>query len=235
MLPSYKLAQDRFGEEANFYAPYYRQITLESWAKDLGIIKQRLAIAMDDLQAAFQYYLQHENQGRPFILAGFSQGGEGVKHLLKGMSASVYERMIAAYVIGFTITQGELDKYPYLVAAKDSSDVGVTICYNSASDYAFLPSFIRNNAVCINPVNWTTSETKAKLNDTVSVWMDTNSNFLYVEGFNPDNYFVPSLEYLFTRGSYHLQELTFYQEYLKANAKVRFTTFKNKLSPNYTL
>ena len=29
--PSLRLAADIFAQQSNFYAPYYRQITLESW------------------------------------------------------------------------------------------------------------------------------------------------------------------------------------------------------------
>jgi hypothetical protein len=60
-----------------------------------------------DVTAAFEYYLRHFNSGRPFILAGHSQGSAVLKYLMSGYMKSypdVYQRMIAAYVVGQSIT-----------------------------------------------------------------------------------------------------------------------------------
>lgn len=61
----------------NFYSPYYRHITLNTWATlNEDTIRRRYeAVAWKDVKNAFEHYLTHYNQGRPFILAGFSQGG----------------------------------------------------------------------------------------------------------------------------------------------------------------
>ena len=37
---------------------------------------RRLALAYQDVSDAFKYYLENENNGRPIILAGFSQGSD---------------------------------------------------------------------------------------------------------------------------------------------------------------
>lgn len=59
----------------NFYSPYYRHITLNTWATlNEDTIRRRYeAVAWKDVKNAFEHYLTHYNQGRPFILAGFSQ------------------------------------------------------------------------------------------------------------------------------------------------------------------
>ena len=84
MLPSNELAYDIFGKYADFYSPYYRQITLDSWTSD-EIAEERFPYAMEDVYRAFDYYMEHWNDGRPFFLAGFSQGAKCVVELLKSL------------------------------------------------------------------------------------------------------------------------------------------------------
>ena len=65
-----------FDSLANIYAPYYRQadaggtLSLSSAQKDslMG------DIPYSNIKDAFEYYIENLNNGRPFILAGHSQG-----------------------------------------------------------------------------------------------------------------------------------------------------------------
>ena len=57
----------------NYYSPYYRQVSIQSWASESAAMA-RIPLAMSDCVLSWEYYLEHMNQGRPFILAGFSQG-----------------------------------------------------------------------------------------------------------------------------------------------------------------
>ena len=75
LLPSNELADEIFGKYANFHSPYYRQITLDSWT-DEKTVNERFPHAMEDVYRAFDHYMENMNDGRPFFIAGFSQGGE---------------------------------------------------------------------------------------------------------------------------------------------------------------
>ena len=55
-------------------------------------------IALEDVMQSWDYYLKHLNQGRPFIIAGYSQGAIAVLDILKEMPDSVLSRLVAAYV-----------------------------------------------------------------------------------------------------------------------------------------
>jgi acetyl esterase/lipase len=70
------------GGDLNFYSPFYRQVTMETYA-DSALIARRFPLAMEDVRKAFRYYVDHLSGGRPFVLAGFSQGGEVLVELLK--------------------------------------------------------------------------------------------------------------------------------------------------------
>lgn len=224
MLMSFELAEQIFGGDANFYSPYYRQASLQSWSTD-SLVKARFPLSFMDVKHSFDYYINHINNGKPFILAGFSQGAKCVIELLKTLSDEQYRQLIASYVIGYNITDSDTLDYKQIKPATCSSDIGVTICYNSvASVEAIFPSFIPNVA-CINPLNWSTDSTKASLNDTVTVHVDTYHKVLIVDGFDPEHYYYKSLAFLFKMGNYHLQELYFYKYALSANVKTRFEAY----------
>ncbi len=164
---SAQLADTIFASRANLFVPYYRQATFEGLQGDIAA--EAGNIAKQDVLNAFEYYLEHYNQGRSFILAGYSQGGQLVKDVLKHMSDDTYKRLIAAYVVGYgvtaedTITQS-CHKTPHIKLAQDSLSRGVTINFNSVtSTDAICPLLCDGNIGCINPVSWTTTATPATL------------------------------------------------------------------------
>lgn len=71
------------------------------------------------------------------------------------ITPEIYQHLVASYAIGYTITQEELDSYPYLRMAKDSTDVGCHRIQSVTKPEAISPLF-KNNIVCINPLNWKT-------------------------------------------------------------------------------
>lgn len=225
--PSLELADAIFGGEASFYAPYYRQITLESWMEGEAMVEKRFPLAMSDVLDAFHYYMDHFNNGRPFVLAGFSQGAKAVVELLKVMDKEAYERMVAAYVIGYKVTEQDLT-YAYIRPAKDSVDVGVAVCYNSVEKVEAIAPVLSPSAVCINPLNWSNDTITAYLNDTVTVKKDDRHQVLLVDGFSSADLFLPQLADLFVQGNYHLYELTFYQDCLSHNIAQRIQAFYGK-------
>ena len=225
LRPSLELAADIFADSYNFYAPYYRQITLESWMEGEDTVEKRFPYAMADVKRAFDYYLEHENGGRPFILAGFSQGAKAVVELLKDMPSGVYERLVAAYVIGYNVSEREAEYFKTIEAARDSVDTGVTVCYNSVDSVDAICPVLSDSYLCINPVNWKTDGSPAYLNDSVTVRIDTKHHVLLVDGFDEKQYYLPSLGAMFKEGNYHLQELTFYQDCLNRNVKQRVRSY----------
>ena len=65
----------------NFYSPFYRQMSMETYI-DTTLISSRFPVGMEDVRRAFRYYVDELSDGRPFVLAGFSQGGEVLVELL---------------------------------------------------------------------------------------------------------------------------------------------------------
>lgn len=201
----------------NFYSPYYRQCTLQTFTAD-SLVDKRMPLALDDVRNAFAYYLDSLNGGRPFILAGFSQGAMAVVDLLIHMDDEAYNRMVAAYVIGWKVTEEDLDAAPRIYAAHDSNDIGVTICYNSVrTPDCTIPMISDGNVLAINPVNWRTDGTPARLaspisHDTLTVTLDTNSRLLLVDGYSRTDYITPLIG---REGNYHSLEISLYADCLR--------------------
>ena len=234
MLSEMKGVDALLGGNLNFYSPFYRQCTLQSFVSD-SLAATRLTLPTDDVRRAFKYYLSHENADRPFILAGFSQGAMIALQLLREMDDVTYSHMVAAYIIGASIPQETLDEYPHIVAATGSDDTGVTICYNSVRE----PSCTMwpCSAACINPVNWHTDATPALLitepsplvpleeqqKDTLTITMDPVSNLILVDGFTATDYILPLIG---KEGNYHSREIWLYREQLKENMAERVARFR---------
>ncbi|MFI3265768.1 MAG: DUF3089 domain-containing protein [Rikenellaceae bacterium] len=224
-LYSYELAEEIFGTEANFYSPYYRQITLNVWMDGEDAVDELFPAAMADVEAAFDNFIETKNSDRPFIIAGFSQGGKAVVELTKSLTAEERARLVAAYVIGYKVTEDDLLS-GNIVAATCVDDTGVTICYSSVATVDAINPLISDSKICINPVNWATDGTVASLNESVTVTVDTEYHVLIVDGLDSEALYYPDLADLFSIGNYHLQELELYKESLRENVAVRAAAFE---------
>lgn len=215
-------------EGNNFHSPYYRHITLDSWAtlNEDTINRRYHDVSFVDVKDAFSHFIEKENNNRPFILAGFSQGGKSVVELLKIMDENTRDRMIAAYVLGYKVTPQDVAEHLYIKAAKDSTDTGVVICYNSVSDVKYLkPVVSAPNVMCINPVNWRTDATPAILNDTITVTLHPRAKVLVLDGF--DGSYLPNILDILNVGDYHGIEPWVYSECLRKNFHQRIQSFRH--------
>ena len=91
-----------------------------------------MAIAMDDVRDAFRWYLDNcHAAGKPIVLFGYSQGAQLVKNLLVefGQDERLSGSLAAAYVIGESVTQADLDASPWLKMAQGETDTGVIVSY----------------------------------------------------------------------------------------------------------
>ncbi|MCF0172931.1 MAG: DUF3089 domain-containing protein, partial [Bacteroidales bacterium] len=122
----------------NFYAPFYRHTTIEAFLEGEDVVERRKEIPLADVLAAFDEFNARRDKSRPFILAGFSQGGLLTVELQKRLDENMARQMVAAYVLGYKVTSEDTLECPRLKAAQRSDDTGVTICYNTvkAVEYA---------------------------------------------------------------------------------------------------
>ncbi len=217
----FNMALPIFGSDANFFSPYYRQITLQVWEAGNAAINHYYRTTFTDVKAAFDYYMKHWNGGREFVLAGFSQGAKGVKELIKSMSDEEFSRMKAAYVIGFPVLQEDVDATDRFVPAQGATDTGVTISYNSVTGEEGIGDIFRHSTMIINPANWSTGSEVAQVNPAVTNYINKQHMMLFVDGVDAASIYQPALSKLFPLGNLHLMELPLYADFLRENVKVR--------------
>ena len=175
----------------NYVAPYYHQFTFESINLPADSFQLEYSNVAGEACEAFDYYMAHMNQGRRFVLVGFSQGGMLVLDVLRHMTDKQYGQMVAAYAMGYRISAYDL-KCGRIVPATDEGSAGVTVSYNSVLDNSGIWPFVGGNAVAaINPVNWRTDSTTATFTYGGSqhkVHLDTATKQLIVATDKADEY-----------------------------------------------
>jgi hypothetical protein len=156
-----------FETAGKVYAPFYRQLDASF------VIAQRPAdgigyfggVPLADVTAAFDYYIENYNKGRPFILAAHSQGSIVMAALIALRlrdRPDVYGRMIAAYLIGMPMPRAVYERFPHMKPARNADDLGVIITYNTNSPVIDgTDPFSDPSNVLINPISWVTDESHA--------------------------------------------------------------------------
>lgn len=233
-----------FDTAANVYAPFYRQDN-SSPDNRLEVIA---GIPTSDATAAFDYYIRNFNKGRPFILAGHSQGANIVCNLLSGYlkaNPKVYARMVAAYVIGGPVTKQFLAENPHLKFATGPDDTGVIISYNTEAPTVdgVNPVVYGMVGLVINPISWSRSETLADTTQGLgSLLPDKQGNWVKVPQYadarvdtikgvlicaSADKAKIAIIDSLsgFPAGVYHSFDYPFYYYNLRQNAANRIQRF----------
>lgn len=164
-MDSYYQTAAALGEYTNVFGPYYRQVGGEyiyqcsgNSEKFLGYVRRNGGKA--DIFAALDYYFKNYNNGRPFILAGHSQGSAMTRVVLDEymkQHPEYYSRMVAAYAIGFALPKSWLAANPHIKTATGEADTGVVIGWNTQGPKNSLPSIVVSGEdYLINPLTWTT-------------------------------------------------------------------------------
>ncbi|MBQ9828200.1 MAG: DUF3089 domain-containing protein [Lachnospiraceae bacterium] len=164
---SLQMATGIFSDDLKIYAPYYRQAALSSYFledDDNDKLKGFFA-AKTDTQDSFNYYMEHLNNGRPFVLVGIGDGGRAILELMENNFADgkYDDRFVCAYIIGWAVTDEDLKDYPHLKMAQGETDTGVIIAFNTETE-GVKSSYIipeGKHANAINPLNWKTDSTPA--------------------------------------------------------------------------
>ena len=164
----YESQATAYEASTNVFAPYYRQVNMMAVTSISA--EERVALLEKepkaDLFAALDFYFEHLNGGRPFILAGHSQGSQMMTYVLTEymeQHPDYYERMVAAYALGYSITKQLLDDHPNLKFAEGADDTGVIISWNTEGEgNADAANFVvEEGAIAINPLNWKRDDTYA--------------------------------------------------------------------------
>ena len=244
-----------YSESANLFAPFYRQqsgaVQDEFTAKGGTnmFIDPTFQLAARDVEIAFDYYLKHLNRNRPFIIAGHSQGTMTLINLMRKRfnDPNLQKRLVAAYLIGYSVTKDDLKKYPWMKRAKGAKDTGVIITYNTEGPGSKGSPVYLKGAIAINPVNWKNDSTPAKrsehlgavffdsqkaklieeIDNFAEAYLDTQKGVLVIKNMKKPT--SPEIDLVhfgrFPAGVYHRFDYAFWFNNLKQNVKQRINSY----------
>ena len=157
---SIKFQASIFNGVGRVYAPRYRQAHLEVFytKKKKEDARRALELAYRDVEAAFNYYMEHFNDGRPIVIAAHSQGSWHGARLLEDYfdGKPLGDRLVAAYLVGMAIEKKRFNE----IGPCETPDQTGCICSWRTVKEGFYPKkwYVPNaGLVQTNPLSWTTT------------------------------------------------------------------------------
>ncbi|MEQ1746977.1 MAG: DUF3089 domain-containing protein [Saprospiraceae bacterium] len=222
-----------FNRAGRVFAPRYRQAHLQAFfSKDKKSAEQAVALAYTDVLAAFDYYLKNWNKGRPFIIAGHSQGGLHGMYLVRDRieGTPLQKRLVAAYLVGWPVKR---DFFRTLKPCETPTETGCFCTWQTWERRFGRRKAFDRDVVCTNPLTWSTREgehapknlNKGAILRSFCVVYPQISDAEVHKGIllctKPK--FPGSI--LFTRKNYHIGDLNLYYYDVRANAQARVEAF----------
>ncbi|MBS0470360.1 MAG: DUF3089 domain-containing protein [Proteobacteria bacterium] len=140
------------------YAPRYREATIYRYVDATPeIFRKSGDFAYADVDRAFTYFLEHYSNGRPFIIASHSQGTEHGFNLIKRRidGTPLAGRLVAAYLIGGSITDKAVDALKTVHACASATDLHCVIHWATYAEGSRpVRSDTPDKVLCINPLTW---------------------------------------------------------------------------------
>jgi hypothetical protein len=128
----------RFSQVCRVWAPMYRQRTEVSLLQGLGADQHATTVAYDSLLAAFRDYIAHDNDGRPIVFIGHSQGAAMLIRLLASQvdpEPLLRARTVVAILAGgnVTVPDGKTvgASFRHLSLCTATDEPGCVIAYSS--------------------------------------------------------------------------------------------------------
>lgn len=156
----------RFAAQCRLFAPMYRQVTLTALRALIGgkPIPMDRDMAYNDVLAAWNYYLAHDNHGRGVVLVGHSQGSGVLTRLIKEEidGKPVQGKLISAILMGTSLPVPKGadvgGAFQHIPVCRSNSQIGCVIAFADFRANVPPPANSRfgkapdgMQAVCANP------------------------------------------------------------------------------------
>jgi hypothetical protein len=225
-----------FNGSCRVYAPRYRQAHITSFfTSDKTSGESALKLAYEDVKLAFNYYLEHYNQGRPFIIAGHSQGtrhgGMLIREIIEGKP--LQKQLVAAYIIGMPVPKSFFKEIP---VCSEPDQVNCFITW-ATYEHGYLPKNYGSfeGGVCVNPLSWKTNEELVDRNQNLGaiLWKfnkvkkrsngaQIHNGILWI-----DKPHIPGRMFVKMK-NYHVADYNLFWFNMRENVRLRVETFNNK-------
>lgn len=231
-----------FSKSCNVYAPYYKQMSMG--CLNNAPSQMYFNTAYDDVEAAFDYYLEYLNQGRPFFIAGHSQGSLMLLSFLSKNHTHIdFTKVISVYAVGYTVTTADL-KVIGLPLATDRLMLSAMVTWNTISAGGCSP-VVSTGALCVNPLSWDTLHmvvgAEHNIEARIKVFTeDSEYSYLTIPHFTsaevtasgtllipqPANDVYSQLEMPMGEGVYHSYDYDFFYQNIVANVASRCRAYQ---------
>ena len=226
-----------FNGQCRIFSPRYRQAHISNFfEKDKEKAAKTFDLAYSDLKVAFEYYLQHWNNGRPIIIAGHSQGAMMAERLLLDyfQNKPLQNKLVAAYIIGWPVPK---EYFSSLKMCTDSLQTGC-ICSWRTFRHGYIPFYLKNenvNSYVTNPITWTTTEEHApKELNRGSVLAKFNKVYKHTTDAQISNGLLyvkkPKFpwSFFYFKKNYHIADINLFYVNLRENIRQRIRMFWKK-------
>lgn len=233
-----------FNGRTRVYAPRYRQAQIYAFfaLEDGG--NDALELAYTDIAAAFEHYLAVYNNGRPFIVAGHSQGALHARWLLERRISGtpLRERLLAAYPVGYPMNADELrESMADIPVCRSATQTGCLVTWNTIGD-GYRPFEPTQGLVCVNPLTWTIDDTRADFTDNLGALSiatrtvipgaadgQCTNGMLHVSEIRTDVYDkLPNMG----QGNHHLLDYALFWSNIRKNVGERIEAFDSGTAPD---
>ncbi len=155
-----------FNASGNVYAPRYRQAHFDNYfpltKEDTVNAIDAFEVAYQDVKAAFVYYLENYNNGKPIVIASHSQGTTHAKRLVKDFfdDKPLQQQLIVCYLVGMPV---EWNWFKNISACAEPNSIG---CFCSWRTYKknYKPDYVlieKDSMVVTNPITWSADKSVA--------------------------------------------------------------------------
>ncbi|MBS9779716.1 MAG: DUF3089 domain-containing protein [Moraxellaceae bacterium] len=224
-----------FAKSCNVYAPKYRQASISVLSLPVEKRKPFLSFGRKDVENAWHYYLKNVNQGKPYFIAGHSQGSNNIKDMLvENPNIIPKKNLVGIYAIGYTITQQDIDTIGVPLGITPTQTPAM-ITWNVIGKGGQSPT-IEKGALVVNPLDWTNSKENqpsskniyAEINGTkiphfTSAQIDDNGALVI-----PTPKIIDKLPMLMGKEVYHMYDYDFFYGNIIQNVAERLKAWQAK-------
>lgn len=148
-----------FNAVGNVYAPRYKQAHFGNYfpkAKEdtLNAIAA-FEVAYQDVKAAFIYYLENYNHGKPIVIASHSQGTTHAKRLIKEFfdGKPLQQQLVVCYLVGMPV---EWNWFNNISACTKPNSTGCFCSWRTFKE-GYKPEYVlheKDSMIVTNPITW---------------------------------------------------------------------------------
>jgi len=235
------------------FSPHYRQACLRMYIEEGR--QNAFDLAYSDVREAFFAYIRRFNNGRPFFLAGHSQGSQHLIRLLREefdvdteQAAALRSQLICAYALGFGVG---VDSFPHgnVRVAEGAEDIGsvfVSFCTISLAKqnvglHQLGEYMLTSQPIAHNPLSWRyNDDQEVIINEHLgsidakgdSIYKTLHGGFVSAKATKAGELRIEDQKYrAYTQaledagGEYHSMEINLFWVNLRENVKLRAHAF----------